>query len=46
MVMRDYVNIDTKPSWSKKATRWIRKNKEPILLVSLVLLAALVGGGY
>ena len=44
MVMRDYVNIDTKPSWVKKAKVWIRKHKEPILLVSLVLLAALVGG--
>lgn len=46
MVMRDYVNIDTKPSWRKKARAWARKHKEPLLLVSLVLLAALAGGGY
>lgn len=44
MVMRDYVNRDTKPSWRKKAMVWMRKHKEPILLVSLVLLAALAGG--
>ena len=44
MVMRDYVNVNTKPSWSKKARAWARKNKEPILLVSLVVLAAFVGG--
>lgn len=44
MVMQDYVNIDTKPSWRKKAKAWIRKNKEPLLLVSLVLLASFVGG--
>ena len=44
MVMRDYVNIDTKPSWRKKAKSWSRKNKDPLLLVSLVLLASLVGG--
>ena len=44
MVMRDYVNIDTKPSWRKKALVWARKHKEPIILVALVLLASLVGG--
>ena len=44
MVMRDYVNIDTKPSWRRKSASWLRKNKEPIILVSLVLLAALAGG--
>ena len=44
MVMRDYVNIDTNPSWRKKARAWVLKNKEPIILVSLVILAALAGG--
>ena len=44
MVMRDYVNVNTKPSWRKKATSWLRKHKEPIILVSLVILAALAGG--
>ena len=44
MVRRDYVNIDTRPSWRKKAKSWARKHKEPLLLVSLVLLAALAGG--
>ena len=46
MVKRDYVNVNTKPSWRKKAKSWVRKNKEQIILVSLVLLAALAGGGY
>ena len=40
----DYVNIDTKPSWRRKYTNWLRKHKEPILLFSLVLLASLAGG--
>ena len=44
MVMRDYVNVNTKPSWRKKARAWVLKNKEPIILVSLVILAALAGG--
>ena len=44
MVMQDYVNRNTKPSWRKNAKAWARKNKEPILLVSLVILAALAGG--
>ena len=43
MVMQDYVNRDTKPSWLKKANALIRKHKEPIILVSLVLLASLAG---
>ena len=43
MVMQDYVNRDTKPSWRKKAKVLIRKHKEPILLLSLVLLASLAG---
>ena len=43
MVMQDYVNRNTKPSWSKKTKALIRKHKEPIILVSLVLLASLAG---
>lgn len=43
MVMLDYVNRNTKPSWSKKATSWLRKHKEPLLLISIVLLASLAG---
>lgn len=43
MVMRDYVNVNTKPSWQRKAKALIRKHKEPIILVSLVLLASLAG---
>lgn len=43
MVIIDYVNRNTKPSWRKKALAWMRKHKEPILLVSLVLLASLAG---
>ena len=39
----DYVNRNTKPSLSKKAKALIRKHKEPIILVSLVLLASLAG---
>lgn len=39
----DYVNRDTAPSWRKKATSWLRKHKEPLILVSLVLLASLAG---
>ena len=44
MVIIDYVNRNTAPSWRKKTKALIRKHKEPIILVSLVLLAALVGG--
>ena len=43
MVMRDYINRNTNPSWQKKAKALIRKHKEPIILVSLVLLASLAG---
>lgn len=43
MVMQDYVNRNTKPSWQKIATRWLRKHKEPLLLLSIVLLASLAG---
>ena len=43
MVMLDYVNRNTKPSWSKKAKAWMRKNREPLLLLSIVLLASLAG---
>lgn len=39
----DYVNRDTKPSWLKKTKAWLMKHKEPIILVSLVLLASLAG---
>ena len=43
MVMQDYVNRNTKPSWSKKAKAWLRKHREPLLLLSIVLLASLAG---
>lgn len=43
MVMQDYVNRNTKPSWQKRAKALIRKHKEPIILVSLVLVASLAG---
>ena len=43
MVMQEYVNRNTAPSWQKKAKAWIRKNREPLLLLSIVLLASLVG---
>ena len=43
MVMRDYVNRNTAPSWRKKAKAFVIKHKEPIILVSLVLLASLAG---
>lgn len=43
MVMQDYVNSNTKPSLSKKAKTWARKHKEPLLLLSIVLLASLAG---
>lgn len=39
----DYVNRNTKPSWSKKAIALIRKHREPLLLLSIVLLASLAG---
>lgn len=42
-MIHDYVNRDTAPSWRKKAKALIRKHKEPIVLVSLVLLASLAG---
>ena len=43
MVMQDYVNRNTKPSWRKKARSWIRKHREPLLLLSIVLVASLAG---
>ena len=43
MVMQDYVNRNTKPSWSKKAKAWLRKHREPLLLLSMVLVASLAG---
>ena len=43
MVMRDYVNRDTAPSWRKKARSWLRKYREPLLLLSIVLVASLAG---
>ena len=43
MVMQDYANRNTKPSWQKKAASWLRKNKEPLLLLSIVLIASLAG---
>lgn len=43
MVMRDYVNVNTKPSWRKKARSWLRKHREPLLLLSMVLVASLAG---
>lgn len=43
MVMQDYVNRNTTPSWRKKAMVWLIKHKEPLLLLSLVLLASLAG---
>ena len=43
MVMTDYVNRNTAPSWSRKARALIRKNKEPLILLSIVLLASLAG---
>lgn len=39
----DYVNRNTKPSWRKKAKALAMKHKEPLLLLSLVLLASLAG---
>ena len=43
MVMLDYVNRNTKPSWRKKANAWARKNREPLLLFLIVLVASLAG---
>lgn len=43
MVMRDYVNRNTAPSWRKKVKAWIIKHREPLLLLSIVLLASLAG---
>ena len=43
MVMHDYANRDTAPSWRKKATSWLRRHREPLLLFSMVLLASLAG---
>ena len=43
MVIRDYVNVNTKPSWQRKSTNWIMKHKEPLLLLLIVLLASLAG---
>lgn len=43
MVMQDYVNRNTKPSLQKKAKVWLRKHKEPLLMLSIVLLASLAG---
>ena len=43
MVIHDYVNRDTKPSWRRKAKVWLRKHKEPLLMFSIVLLASLAG---
>ena len=44
MVMQDYVNRDTAPSWRKKYTNWLMKHKEPLLLLFIVLVASLAGG--
>ena len=43
MVMQDYVNRNTAPSWRKKAWSWLIKHKEPLLLLSIVLVASLAG---
>lgn len=43
MVMQDYVNRDTAPSWRKNAKSLIRKHKEPLLLLLIILLASLAG---
>lgn len=43
MVIIDYVNRNTKPSWRMKYSNWLRKYKEPLILLSLVLLASLAG---
>ena len=43
MVMRDYANRNTAPSWRKKTKSWIRKHREPLLLLSIVLVASLAG---
>lgn len=43
MVMQDYVNRNTKPSWRKKTKEWAMKHKEPLLLLSIVLVASLAG---
>ena len=43
MVIHDYVNRNTKPSWQKRAKVWLRKHREPLLLLSIVLLASLAG---
>ena len=43
MVMQDYVNRNTKPSWQKRVARCLRKHREPLLLLSIVLLASLAG---
>ena len=43
MVMRDYVNVNTKPSWQRTAKSWLRKHREPLLLLSIVLVASLAG---
>ena len=39
----DYVNRNTAPSWRKKARSWLRKYREPLLLLSIVLVASLAG---
>ena len=39
----DYVNRNTKPSWRKKTKAWIMKHREPLLLLSIVLVASLAG---
>ena len=43
MVIIDYVNRNTKPSWRRKAKAWARKHREPLLLLSIVLVASLAG---
>ena len=39
----DYVNRNTKPSWRKKTNVLVRKYKEPLILLSIVLVASLAG---
>ena len=39
----DYVNRDTAPSWRKKVNVLVRKYKEPLILLSIVLVASLAG---
>ena len=43
MVMQDFVNRNTKHSWRRKYTNWLRKHREPLLLLSIVLVASLAG---